>query len=270
MHANFPSVVRIESAGRCNFRCTHCPVGIHGNDRPIMPVSMFKKIFDSLPIVPHTLVFYHGGEPLLNKDLEILIAYAKQAGVKKTVFNTNASLLTMERARALAIAGLDEMRVSFDGSTPKQNDSIRRGSNFWKHALVVKQAAQILTVTIYNVKFDGDTKTAQYLREYFGNEVRYRTDLARAWAHEDKNGKPTTGAIYCKELSETFTILSSGDVVSCCEDLLGDYVYGNVLRESPLDIWNRMQDLRDKFMERDYPELCKHCYIVTGEHLENK
>jgi radical SAM protein with 4Fe4S-binding SPASM domain len=231
---------------------------------------MFKQIMDELPDVPETLVLYHGGEPLLNSALKYLVKHAKEKGVKKVVFNTNASLLTVQKALDLSACGLDEMRVSFDGSSPEQNDKIRRGSNFWRHAPIVKQAAGFLKVVIYNVKFDGDLKTAQYLRDYFGNEVGYRTDLARVWAHEDKDSEPKTGAVYCRELNETFSILSDGNVVSCCEDLMGDYIYGNVFKEPPLQIWNRMQELRDRFMDKDYPELCKHCYIVTGKRLDVK
>jgi hypothetical protein len=265
----FPRVIRIESAGRCNFKCTHCPVGIHGNTRPLMSFDMFVTIFDSLPAVPDTLVFYHGGEPLLNKELELLIFYAKQKGVKWTVFNSNAFLLTLKRAKSLAISGLDEMRVSFDGSSAEENDRIRIGSNFAKHAPIVKQAADLLNVVIYNVKFDGDSKPAQYLRDYFGYSVKYRTDLARVWAHEDKTSKPTGDVRHCMELSDTFSILSNGDVVSCCEDLLADYVHGNVLVNTPLEIWGKMQYLRDGFLRKDYPELCKHCWIVTGHLLES-
>lgn len=264
----FPRVVRIESAGRCNFRCQHCPVGIHGNTRDLMSFETFIRIFERLPVVPHTVVFYHGGEPLLNKELELLINYAKQKGVKKTVFNTNASLLTVVRAAKLANAGLDEMRISFDGSSVEENNKIRVGSDFWKHAPIVKQAAELVNITIYNIKFDGDPETAKYLTDYFGDLVKYRTDLARNWAHEEKTPQATTGATYCRELNETFSIMANGDVVTCCEDLLADYTYGNVLEETPLDIWNRMQELRDNFSKKDYPELCKHCYIVTGNRLE--
>ena len=267
MLENFPKVIRIESAGRCNFGCTHCPVGIHKNTRPIMTIGVFRQIFDRLPSIPNVLVLYHGGEPLLNPDLESLVAYAKNAGVKRVVFNTNASLLTVDRAVRLANAGLDEMRVSFDGSSPEENDKIRRGSNFYKHAPIVKQAAQLLNVVIYNIKFDGEPSPAIYLTEYFGNTVKYRTDLARVWAHEDKESQPTTGATYCTELSEKMSILSNGDAVTCCEDLMGDYIYGNVLEETPLDVWNKMQTLRDNFEKKDYPELCKHCYIVTGKRM---
>lgn len=265
----FPKIVRIESAGRCNFKCQHCPVGIHGNTRSLMSYDTFVKILDRLPEVPQTLVLYHGGEPLLNRDLERMIYHAKGQGVVKVKINSNASLLTLDRARTLQAAGLDDLYISFDGDSPEQNDKIRLGGNFYKHAPIVRQAARDigLRVTIYNVRFNGETKTADYLREYFGNDVRYKTDYARVWAHEDKDSQPSTGVVYCNDLWQTFSILSNGDVVTCCEDLLGDYTYGNVLQQTPLEIWQAMESLRADFMEKSYPELCKHCWIVTGRQM---
>jgi MoaA/NifB/PqqE/SkfB family radical SAM enzyme len=148
-----------------------------------MSFEVFEEIFNRLPLVPRVLVLYHGGEPLLNKELEQMVYYAKQAGVQKVLFNSNVSLLTMGRAEKLSLAGLDEIRVSFDGSSPEENNKIRVGSNFVKHAAIVKQAAQYLNIVIYNIKFDGDRTPAKYLTDYFGDSVTYRTDLARTWAH---------------------------------------------------------------------------------------
>jgi len=264
----FPDVVRIESAGRCNFKCTHCPVGMFGNTRGLLSFADFVMIFESLPLIPRVLVLYHGGEPLLNKELELMIAHAKARKVDTVLFNSNASLLTVERGKALALAGLDELRVSFDGSTPEENNQIRVGSNFEKHAAIVKQVAALLPVTIYNVKFNDNPTPGHFLRDYFGAAVKYRTDPARIWAHNDTTSKPSTGVDYCGEMSEKFSILADGDVVTCCEDLLGDYRFGNVFYESPLTIWERMQPIRDTFARKDYPELCKHCYVVTGARLE--
>ncbi len=266
----FPQVVRIDPVGRCNFRCVHCPVGIHGTNRPRMTFDTFKTIYKRLPATPRVLVLYHGGESLLNQQLELFIRYAKDHKTNKVLFNTNASLLTLRRAEQLADAGLDELRVSFDGSSAEENDKIRRGGNFVKQAAVVKEAARLLNITIYNVKFDGSPAPATYLKDYFGDSVKYRTEIARVWAHEDKNNAPSIPVTYCNPLFETFTILSDGDVVSCCEDLLKDYCYGNVLTETPLQIWDKMQGIRNAFLQRDYPELCKHCWVVTGSKLEVK
>jgi radical SAM protein with 4Fe4S-binding SPASM domain len=197
-----------------------------------------------------------------------MIDHCKRIGVQRVLFNSNASLLTVERAKKLAAVGLDELRISFDGSSPEENDRIRVGSNFAKHAAIVKKVAKELPIKIYNVKFDGDPLPAKFLKDYFGTSVKYHTDPARIWAHNDKIHRPTTDAIYCSEMVEKMTILSNGDVVMCCEDLLGDYRFGNVLLEMPLNIWTRMQQFRDAFGRKLYPEGCLGCWIVTGARME--
>jgi MoaA/NifB/PqqE/SkfB family radical SAM enzyme len=58
------------------------------------------------------------GEPLLNPDLGAMIRHLKDREVY-VVFNTNAVLLTRRRQVELIHSGLDELRVSVDGSTPE-------------------------------------------------------------------------------------------------------------------------------------------------------
>jgi MoaA/NifB/PqqE/SkfB family radical SAM enzyme len=133
----FPDVVRIEPAGLCNFHCQHCPIGLEGGHRLILRYDRFVEFFRMLPAVPRELVLYHGGEPLLNKNLERMIAYAKDAGVHKVVLNTNASLLNERRD----FSRLDELRISFDGESMADNDRIRIGSHFEQHAVQVRLLA---------------------------------------------------------------------------------------------------------------------------------
>ena len=56
-----------------------------------------------------------GGEPLLRRDLERLIAQlAAIDGLDDIALTTNGSLLTREKARALKSAGLTRITVSLD------------------------------------------------------------------------------------------------------------------------------------------------------------
>lgn len=265
----FPEVVRIEPSGRCNFKCRHCKIK---NLRGLLTYAQFYQIFNRLPAVPRVLVLYHGGEALLNSDLEYMLGHAKMRGVSKTVLNTNASL-----ARRLPY--LDEMRVSFDGDTAEENDYIRVGSNFAKHAAKVKALAEAgQNIVIYNTQATGGEKpaTPAYLKDYFGDLVAYRTDPMRVWAESVKTPKgyrvierpqqPT----HCQALFETFSILANGDVVQCCEDLNGDVIYGNVFQSRPLEIWRSMSKIRDDFARQEYSEMCKTCWVVAGRWLEKE
>lgn len=257
----FPDVVRIEPVGICNFRCTHCPIGIEGGHRKILTYDMFVRFFEMLPSVPRVLVLYHGGEPLLNKRLESMIEYAKERGVHKVVLNTNASMLN----GTWDFRKLDEMRVSFDGATPEENDTIRQGSNFRQHAAEVYGLAQSdrrpKQITIFNA---GTGRPANYLLDYFeGVDVLFRAVKIKKWARVGNDPIPSNGVAYCHNLFETFTILSNGDVPMCCEDLQGDDIQGNVFQNSPTEIWERMSDRREVFARREYPKLCQSCWRTT-------
>ena len=85
---DFPDVLRIESSGKCNFKCIHCPTGTQPNNRPVLSEESFGVIVDQFTsnrFIPRVVVLYHGGESLLNKKLSHFIHIVKSIGVKKTV-----------------------------------------------------------------------------------------------------------------------------------------------------------------------------------------
>ena len=118
--------LRISVTDRCNFRCSYCmPKEIFNNDYVYLPHSAllsFEEItrtarsFIELGVEKIRLT---GGEPLLRKNLEILI---EQLAVLKTLeghplditLTTNGSLLA-RKAQALKDAGLKRVTVSLDG-----------------------------------------------------------------------------------------------------------------------------------------------------------
>lgn len=268
----FPDVVRIEPTGGCNLRCLHCPTGQRPNGRKAMSLDKFVGYFEALPLVPRVLVLYHGGEPLLNADLARMISFAKAKGVGKTVLNTNAMLLHSTKAEDVAFAGLDEMRVSIDGASADENNALRVGADFRR---VVKNVCDYLDlkpdtqVTIYNVRKHSDGTTPDFIREaFYGYPVVYRNEKIRVWA--GTNGQNQFEALrpnFCSNLFETFSIMSDGRVVQCCEDITGSEIIGDLNHETPLEVWERMEQRRRDFERRDYPRLCRACHIVTGFYL---
>jgi radical SAM protein with 4Fe4S-binding SPASM domain len=258
----FPDVLRVEPAGICNFHCIHCPVGVEGGQRGILSLVDFKFFFSQVPITPHVLVLYHGGEPLLNKNLALMVAHAKKYGVSKVVLNTNASLLTVERGHELS--QVDEMRISFDGESAAQNNRIRRGCDFEQYAERVRYLARSNDRPARMVIYNASTGTpAQYLLDYFaGVDVEFVGVNVRRWARVGNKPHATNGAIFCSNLFDTFTIMSNGDVPMCCEDLQGDDIQGNVFKETPQEIWERMETRRNAFINQEYPRLCQTCWVT--------
>jgi GTP 3',8-cyclase len=117
--------LRISVTDRCNFRCSYC-----------MPKEVFDKNYSFLPqtsllsfeeitrtarlFVAHGVekIRLTGGEPLLRKHLEVLIAMLSElrtpdGALLDLTLTTNASVLA-KKAQALKDAGLQRITVSLD------------------------------------------------------------------------------------------------------------------------------------------------------------
>jgi cyclic pyranopterin phosphate synthase len=111
--------LRISVTDRCNFRCTYCmPRAKFGREHPFLPRFDLLS-FDEIVRIARLFVAegvskirITGGEPLLRRDLERLIADLADLGAEITL-TTNGSLLA-QKARTLADAGLRRVTVSLD------------------------------------------------------------------------------------------------------------------------------------------------------------
>jgi MoaA/NifB/PqqE/SkfB family radical SAM enzyme len=119
-----PVEAYFEVANRCNSKCTTCPLTFSPQENARqLSLEEFKLLVDHLPDLRRA-VLQGIGEPLLNRELGPMIGHLKQRGVY-VVFNTNAALLTRRRQLELIESGLDELRVSVDGSTPETYLKVR-------------------------------------------------------------------------------------------------------------------------------------------------
>ena len=119
-----PVEVYFEVANRCNSLCATCPLTFSPQeDARQLSLDEFRALADQFPDLRRA-VMQGIGEPLLNRDLARMIGHLKRRGVY-VVFNTNATLLTRRRQVELIESGLDELRVSIDGSTPETYLKVR-------------------------------------------------------------------------------------------------------------------------------------------------
>ena len=110
--------LRISVTDRCNFRCTYCmPKEIFGRDFAFLPsahllsfeeIMRLAEVFLGLGVEKIRLT---GGEPLVRRDLETLVAMlAALPGLKDLTLTTNGALLA-KKAQALKDAGLNRVTV---------------------------------------------------------------------------------------------------------------------------------------------------------------
>ncbi|HUH17488.1 MAG TPA: GTP 3',8-cyclase MoaA [Methylomirabilota bacterium] len=113
--------LRVSVTDRCNFRCGYCmPREVYGPDHAFLPRAEVLE-FDEIERVVRASVALGvskvrltGGEPLVRRNLEILVRQlAAIEGIEDLTLTTNASLLA-SRAQRLADAGLHRVTVSLD------------------------------------------------------------------------------------------------------------------------------------------------------------
>ena len=123
--------LRISVTDRCNFRCVYCmPKDVFGRDYPFLPhadlltfeeITRLARVFKAHGIEKIRLT---GGEPLLRKRLERLVAMLAELGGLDLTLTTNGALLA-RNAGALKAAGLNRVTVSLDAL----DDGIFRAMN---------------------------------------------------------------------------------------------------------------------------------------------
>ena len=132
--------LRISVTDRCNFRCTYCmPKSIFNKDYQYLPKSNFLN-FEEVTRMTRLFITHGvekirltGGEPLLRKNLELLI---EMLNALKTLdgkpldiaLTTNGSLLS-KQAKVLKAAGLQRVTVSLD-SLDEERFSAMNDVNF--------------------------------------------------------------------------------------------------------------------------------------------
>jgi cyclic pyranopterin phosphate synthase len=114
--------LRVSVTDRCNFRCVYCmPKEVFGPGFQFLPraelltfeeITRLARVFVAHGVEKIRLT---GGEPLLRRDLERLVAMlAGIDGLQDLTLTTNGSLLTPAKARALHEAGLQRITISLD------------------------------------------------------------------------------------------------------------------------------------------------------------
>ncbi|TCL36127.1 MoaA/NifB/PqqE/SkfB family radical SAM enzyme [Anaerospora hongkongensis] len=257
-----PLKVLLEASSICNFRCSFCP---HGNGEAaklmpqgIMPVSLAQKCIDDLAAFPDkvkTLAFVSFGEPLVNKNLEEIIQYAREKEVsEKLEITTNASLLTRERSEKLLDAGITLINISIYGLNTQQYkefsdvsiDFERLVQNI-EYLYSLCQNTQVV-VKISDAVCNSATEREEFYRIF--SPICHKMCIEHAvplWyelhgsaedGSRDIYGNPACNKEICPLPFFTMSINSNGVISPCCNDWQNRLVMGDASHQSLLSIWN--------------------------------
>lgn len=174
--------LRISVTDRCNIRCFYCMPEDAKNFQPRAEILSFEEIERFVRIAAElgvTKIRITGGEPLLRKDLPVLIAkLAAVPGIRDLAMTTNGVLLA-EHAPALYDAGLRRLNIHLDTLDRARFEQITRRDNLGRVLEGIERCRslgfgpiKINTVAVKNLVEPDIVPLARYGRER-GIEIRY-------------------------------------------------------------------------------------------------
>jgi len=173
--------LRVSVTDRCNLRCQYCMPEPDYVWLPRESVLSFEEtcaLVDAFTDVGVDRVRVTGGEPLLRRDLPVLVAdLAARPALRDLALTTNGVLL-QKQAKALADAGLHRITVSLD---TLDRDRFQALTRFDEHAAVlagIDEAAVVFgslkidTVVMHGVNDDELVPLVEYARAHRA-EIRF-------------------------------------------------------------------------------------------------
>jgi len=279
-HLPFPAVILIENTNCCNAQCVMCPRETLTRKRGFMEFGLFEKIMKELSSASRKpVVHLHGfGEPLLDELLPERIKLAKTCGIKHTYIVTNASLLFPETARKIINAGLDAMKISFNGTDEESYRATMRGLDF-KVALnnirdfvrirkELKKRTPKLILQYLPQEANG-ARTAEFQSLWLPVLDKRAGDCLNLSSLENFGGGRVYNIVGERIVSVCFypwaalSVLCDGRAVTCCVDYNGVQGVGDLNSQSLMEIWNGpvLAAIRRNIGKLDYTGLptCLRC-----------
>lgn len=209
--------LRVSLTDRCNLRCTYCmpAEGLEWmpHEEALTDEEMIRLISVGVTRLGIRTVRLTGGEPLLRKNLEELVAAVTALEPRPTVALTSNGIGLARRAQGLAEAGLDRINISLDTLSPETFKNLTRRKRLHDvlAGVVAARAAGLDPVKINTVLMRGinDHEPVELVRWAMETGVQLRfieqmpLDAQHAWQRDEMI---TADEIHAR-LAQEFTLV---------------------------------------------------------------
>lgn len=276
---DFPLFIDIEVTNACNLRCNFCATTYLDTKRELIsPEMVYKVLEEGRSNGLYGVKFNDRGEPMLHPNLIDFVKYAKGCGLIDVYFNTNAVLLTEDRAEEIIDSGLDRISISFEGYNAEFYEKRRINAKFevvvnnvrnlWK--MRQKKRAKKPLIRIQSVLLpEINDILNEYLDKYKEFWGPYVDEIAVIeYKEESSPSLRTKGCAYpwaCHQLWQRTVVWCDGKILPCNEDEMGLLSLGDIRSMSIKEAWNSkaMSELRNRHRKGEAHLLpaCDRCYL---------
>ncbi len=155
------------------------------------PPTDWKRVFSEARDLGVLQLGLSGGEPLVRKDLEELVAHARDAGLYTTLV-TSALGLTRQRAERLRAAGIDHVQISFQDTDRENADriaGIKLGRQKYEAAALVKELdlAFSVNVVLHRGNLDRLGEIITMAADLGADRLELANTQYYGWAHKNRH-----------------------------------------------------------------------------------
>jgi cyclic pyranopterin phosphate synthase len=208
--------LRVSLTDRCNLRCAYCmpPEGLDWLPSPevLTGDEIVRLIRIGTSMLGIREVRFTGGEPLLRRDLESIVARTAALEPRPEISLTTNGIGLVRRADQLRAAGLDRINVSLDTLRPEVFRKLARRDRLHDvlDGLAAAATAGLTPVKVNTVLMRGlnDGEAAPLLRYCLehGYELRFIEQMPLDAQHGWKRAEMVTAEEIFAALSAEFTL----------------------------------------------------------------
>ncbi len=276
------TAIFFETTDFCNARCVMCGAKFMKRTRQVMPMDVYQTAVEQFAQAKgHSLMLSGFGEPLLDPHIVERVAMAKRFSTIRMIgFSTNGSLLTGEKYRALADAGLTNLNISIDGFNKQTYEKIRAGLSFeilGKNISEILKAHQAMgrPIQISVTSFTWENKEDLTNSPLYNDLINADIKPGLKWRVDNWGGliSGLSGDIHlmmtrryhgpCALLYHSqVLVLPDGRVTPChCRDLEGSLCIGDIKEATLSDIWcgSKLEELRAEQAAGQFRRPCDRC-----------
>jgi len=153
VHADFnlaPFTIAWEVTRACAYACVHCRADAqHQRDSRELSTEEAFALIDRLADFGNTpILIFTGGDPMMRRDLNELIAYASRKGLRCSLTPTATALPTSKRLEQVKEAGIRRIALSLDAPSPKVHDDFRKVPGSWQRTMEILHRAQEVGLSV--------------------------------------------------------------------------------------------------------------------------
>ena len=259
-----PRIYQLEITNFCNLKCPMCPRKKMTRDIGFMDFDFFKRIIDQLDR-PQAIELFGFGESVLHKNFLQMVEYCKNKG-HYTVLATNGTKSMLHKYDIL-----DFIVFDLDSEIKKVYESIRVGSNYYKVRRNIERFLKVKQhtfVVIQAIEMPGNESPVIYKDKWIKlgvDEIRIKffdtfagSVMMKNRAIKSEERQP------CPEIFYGFDVWWDGTVVPCGRYFDASYTYGNLHKNSLLEIWNsdkanRLREIHRNKEWQEAPIRCQKC-----------